>query len=72
MPGTRLQQSVGNTILQINNEILELLEEYEKVKQGKPLSERGNELQASIKTKQEALEDVLNDLVKTTENLKRP
>ena len=64
MPGTKLKQRVGNTILQINNDILELLVEYEKVKQGKLLSERGEELKKTIKIKQEALEEVLTDLEK--------
>ena len=64
MHGTKLKQRVGNTILQINNDILELLVEYEKVKQGKLLSERGEELKKTIKIKQEALEEVLTDLEK--------
>ena len=67
MPGTtpqetRIQHSVGKIVLEVNTEILELLDEYKKVKSGKTLSQRGVDLKELVKIKKEALEEVLDTL----------
>ena len=56
MPGTtpqetRIQHSVGKIVLEVNTEILELLDEYKKVKSGKTLSQRGVDLKELVKIK---------------------
>ena len=61
-PGSQIKISVGRTIFNINSEILELSEEYRRVKPGENLSKRGLELEKSIKKKKEGLEEALAGL----------
>ena len=50
MPGTKLQQRVGNTILQINNDILELLVVYEKVNKANYFQKEERNLKRQLKS----------------------
>ena len=62
--GTSLKKSIGRIIMQLNSEILELLEEYKKVKTDVPLSRKGKALEEAVKNKKDALKDALDSLEK--------
>ena len=55
----QLKKSVGNLIIKINSEILELQQEYRKVKAGASLSKKGTDLENAVKEKKKALEEAL-------------
>ena len=61
--GIALKKSIGRIIISINSEILELVEEYKKVKQhGIPLSKKGESRAAEVKKKKVALEEALKSI----------
>ena len=60
--GNQLKKSIGRIIIRINSEILDLQQEYKKVKEGTALSTKGVNLEKNVKEKKEALEDALGSL----------
>ena len=61
--GIALKKSIGKIIISINSEILELVEEYKKVKQhGVSLSRKGEAREEDVKKKKVALEEALQSM----------
>jgi hypothetical protein len=58
----QLKKSIGRIVISINSELLELQQEFLKVKSGANVSKKGELLEKSVSEKKKALEDALHSL----------
>ena len=62
MSGLKLKKSIGNIILKINADLLDLQAEYLKVKEGGNLSRKGEKLEKTVTERKDALHKALLEL----------